>query len=133
MWHFSPCVPLHYANTMIAGCVQVLSWYPRVILFPNYLSSQQAQYFMSLASDKLQPSELGVADVPFHPASGRTDGRQVRNSHGVFLDRTSDPKGFLAWIEERIAAVTMIPPSHGEVGLVLFSLVYFEWSTGKED
>jgi hypothetical protein len=40
---------------------------------------------------------------------------QVRSSHGVFLDRTSDPRGFLAWLEERIGAVTMIPPSHGEV------------------
>jgi len=41
--------------------------------------------------------------------------QQVRNSHGVFLDRGADPKGFLGWLEERIAAVTLIPPSHGEV------------------
>jgi hypothetical protein len=43
---------------------------------------------------------------------------QIRSSHGVFLDRTEDPQGFLGWLEERIGAVTMIPPSHGEVCLI---------------
>jgi hypothetical protein len=42
-------------------------------------------------------------------------GPQVRSSHGVFLDRSADPSGFLGYLEERIAAVTLIPPSHGEV------------------
>jgi prolyl 4-hydroxylase len=43
------------------------------------------------------------------------DGRSsVRTSSGVFLDRTEDPAGVLAAIEEKIAAVTFIPPSHGE-------------------
>jgi hypothetical protein len=70
-------LPLLHLHLRLPLLSQVLSWYPRVILFPNFLSPSQAQYFISLAADKLQPSELGVADVPFHPASGRTDGREV--------------------------------------------------------
>jgi hypothetical protein len=35
---------------------------------------------------------------------------------GVFLNRTADPSGLLAAVEDKIAAVTLIPPSHGEVG-----------------
>ena len=49
------------------------------------------------------------------PPSAHSPLAQVRNSHGVFLDGGSDPTGFLSWLEERIAAVSMIPPSHGEV------------------
>lgn len=71
----SPALSNHWWHHMPA--TQVLSWYPRVVLFPNFLSASQCQHFISLASDKLQPSELGVADVPFHPGSARTDGQQV--------------------------------------------------------
>lgn len=49
-----------------------------------------------------------------HPLLNPTT--QVRNSHGVFLDRSAAPR-FLGWLEERIAAVTMTPPSHGEVSV----------------
>jgi hypothetical protein len=38
--------------------IQVLSWYPRVILFPNFLSKAQAHHFRSLAEGKMQPSPL---------------------------------------------------------------------------
>ncbi|KAF8060290.1 hypothetical protein HT031_004825 [Scenedesmus sp. PABB004] len=41
-------------------------------------------------------------------------GEGVRTSAGVFLASRDDPSGALAAIEERIAAVTFIPPSHGE-------------------
>jgi hypothetical protein len=55
----------------------VLSWYPRVILFPNFLSTAQAQYFRSLAEGKLQPSELGALNAPFHPSANKLDGKAV--------------------------------------------------------
>lgn len=34
---------------------------------------------------------------------------------GAFLSRYDDASGVLRAIEEKIAAVTLIPPSHGEV------------------
>jgi hypothetical protein len=41
--------------------------------------------------------------------------KQIRTSMGVFLNRTADPSGLLAAVEDKIAAVTHILPSHGEV------------------
>ena len=36
---------------------------------------------------------------------------------GTYMNSMQDPEGVLAWVEERIAAVTLIPKNHGEVGL----------------
>jgi prolyl 4-hydroxylase len=33
----------------------------------------------------------------------------VRTSSGTFMSRGEDPEGVLAWIEDKLAAVTMIP------------------------
>ena len=45
--------------------------------------------------------------------------RDVRTSQGTFLSRRDDKQGVLAWVEDKIASLTGIPASHGEVCLGL--------------
>lgn len=54
---------------------------------------------------------------PVHPPAGlafkkgdtEENTRDVRTSSGTFLSRGEDPAGVLAYIEDKIAAVTMVP------------------------
>eukprot|EP00775_Hariotina_reticulata_P009484 gene9484-9648_t len=106
-----PVVPGRSGNSFYTVVPhQVLSWYPRIVLFPRFLSDKQAEHIIQLAQPKLEPSLLGTGDKP----AGGTGRSNIRTSSGVFLDRTEDPGGVLAAIEEKIAMVTFIPPSHGE-------------------
>ncbi len=41
--------------------------------------------------------------------------QQTRTSQGTFLAQQQDANGVLQWIEERIAAVTLLPRENGEV------------------
>ena len=41
--------------------------------------------------------------------------RNVRTSQGTFIARREDKQGVLAWMEDKIASLTGIPASHGEV------------------
>jgi prolyl 4-hydroxylase len=43
----------------------------------------------------------------------------MRTSEGTFIDAREDPAGVLAWLEEKIAAVTLLPRHHGEAFNVL--------------
>lgn len=57
-----------------------------------------------------------------HPASRRGPRarplcpQDARTSTGVVMASTEDPSGALRYLQEKIAAVTVLPVSHGEVG-----------------
>jgi hypothetical protein len=41
--------------------MQVLSWYPRIVLFPAFADNATVVQIIALAKPLLQPSELGTA------------------------------------------------------------------------
>lgn len=41
--------------------------------------------------------------------------RDVRTSQGTFIARHEDKAGVLAWIEDKLALLTGLPATHGEV------------------
>ncbi|XP_078180317.1 2-oxoglutarate (2OG) and Fe(II)-dependent oxygenase superfamily protein isoform X2 [Carex rostrata] len=93
---------------------QVLSWKPRALYFPNFASSEKCEAIVRLAKTKLRPSTLALR-------KGETEEttKGIRTSSGAFLSASQDPSGSLAWVEKKIAKVTMIPREHGEAFNVL--------------
>mmetsp|Transcript_7205 Transcript_7205/g.18607 ORF Transcript_7205/g.18607 Transcript_7205/m.18607 type:complete len:365 (+) Transcript_7205:240-1334(+) len=96
---------------------QVLSWYPRIVLFPKFLDHDKCDHVVEIGKKKLHGSSLSLR-------KGETvEGtRDIRTSSGTFLSRGSDPKGVLAEVEDRIAAWTSVPAGHGEP----FNLLRYE-------
>jgi prolyl 4-hydroxylase len=88
---------------------QILSWQPRIVLFPNFIDAERRRHIVELASGRLEHSSLA-----WRPSEKADPKQSVRTSKGAFLSRHDDPKGALAWLEEKIAAVTYLPVSHGE-------------------
>lgn len=43
--------------------MQILSWYPRIVLYPNFLDTQTTDHIRRLAAPQLEKSELGVGSV----------------------------------------------------------------------
>ena len=54
----------------------------------------------------------------------------MRTSQGTFISSNEDKKGVLAWIEQRLAQITGLPASHGEVRFAPSSdrRSAFEWA-----
>ena len=71
-----------------------------------------------MASKLIFPSGLAYA-----PGDKAVAEQQTRTSKGTFLSEQMDHAGVLAWIEERIAAVTLLPRENGEVGTTAGSTV----------
>jgi prolyl 4-hydroxylase len=92
----------------------VLSWYPRIVLYPNFIDAERCDRIIELSRARLTSSM-----VAFTPDMTVDPKQQMRTSSGVFVAREDDDAGVLAWAEERIAAVTMIPAHHGEAFNVL--------------
>jgi prolyl 4-hydroxylase len=90
--------------------LQILSWYPRIIVLPNFIDKARCQHIVQLAKDKIFPSDLA-----YRPGEVHDPNQQTRTSSGTFLSREEDKEGVLAWVEEKAARFTMLPVSHGEV------------------
>lgn len=88
---------------------QLLSWHPRSFLFPNFMSKDKADHIIALAEKRLHPS--GLALKKGDTVEGT---KNIRTSQGTFMGRSDDPDGILAWVEDKIAALTGIPASQGE-------------------
>jgi hypothetical protein len=143
---------------------QILSWYPRVVLLPGFLSADRCDRIVAAARAKglarspvlAEPGKGYADDVGGPPGGGvgvraamrRVQGRvcwrpaaacppadhhaalarpshqapplpppqQTRTSTGVFMAAAEDPGGDLQYLEDKIAAATLLPASHGEVG-----------------
>ncbi len=50
------------------------------------------------------------------PGENADPSQDTRTSTGTFLSVSQDPDGVLGWVEERIAAATLLPAENGEVG-----------------
>jgi prolyl 4-hydroxylase len=93
---------------------QILSWYPRIVVYPGFVDKPRCEHVMELAKKNLYPSGLA-----YKPGEHQKGEQETRTSSGTFLSGGSDTSGVLKWIEERIAAATQIPSSHGEAFNVL--------------
>lgn len=93
---------------------QVLSWHPRALLFPKFASKEQCEAIIKLARSRLAPSSLALR-------KGETEEntKDTRTSSGTFLTAKQEKTGSLAWVEQKMARVTMAPVSHGEAFNVL--------------
>ncbi len=91
--------------------MQILSWAPRIVVYPAFVDKARCDSIIALASKLIYPSGLAYA-----PGSKVENEQQTRTSKGAFLSSSMDTDGVLAWVEERIAAVTLLPRENGEVG-----------------
>ncbi|KAA0043468.1 putative prolyl 4-hydroxylase 12 [Cucumis melo var. makuwa] len=99
--------PLSYSNQSVridpSRVVQV-SWRPRVFLYKGFLSDDECDHLISLASNsKDNPSRNSAG-------SGNTVSTELLNGSGVILNTTDD---IIARIENRIAVWTLLPKDHG--------------------
>ncbi|URD94975.1 P4Hc [Musa troglodytarum] len=97
-----------------SACVQVLSWKPRALYFPNFATAEQCQTVVQKAKSKLRPSTLALR-------KGETEEntKGIRTSSGTFISASEDSSGVLGQIEEKIARATMIPREQGEAFNIL--------------
>jgi prolyl 4-hydroxylase len=93
---------------------QILSWHPRIVVFPGFIDAPRRARVRELASARMEASSLA-----WRPTEKADPNQQTRTSKGAFLSRDDDPSGVIAQLEERIAAATLLPPSHGEAFNVL--------------
>ncbi|PNW85285.1 hypothetical protein CHLRE_03g179500v5 [Chlamydomonas reinhardtii] len=91
---------------------QILSLYPRIKVFPNFVDKARREEIIALASKFMYPSGLA-----YRPGEQVEAEQQVRTSKGTFLGGDSSPA--LTWLESKIAAVTDIPRQNGEFWNVL--------------
>lgn len=91
---------------------QILSWYPRIVLYPNFIDRGRAAKVIKRAQAAMYPSGLA-----YRPGEKADSQQQVRTSTGTFLASHGDSD--LDWLEKRVAAVTQLPQGHGEAWNVL--------------
>ncbi|KAI8475859.1 MAG: hypothetical protein J3K34DRAFT_382451 [Monoraphidium minutum] len=95
---------------------QILSWQPRAVLLPGFLSAARCDRIINTTLAK------GLAKSPVSAEPGLGDQQSVRTSSGVFLAAREDPHGDLAHLEAKIAATTLLPADHGEP----FNVLHYE-------
>lgn len=98
--------------------VERLSWSPRATLHHAFLTRAECDHLISLAKPHMEPSTV-VDNV-----SGERQPSKVRTSSGMFLERGVDE--VVSRIEEKIAAASGVPVSHGE-GLQVMSFFVFSF------
>ncbi|CAH9108802.1 unnamed protein product [Cuscuta europaea] len=92
---------------------EVLSWSPRIILFHNFLSTEECDYLRGIAKPRLQVST--VVDIK----TGKGIKSNVRTSSGMFLNHNERLYPMVQAIEKRIAVYSQIPVENGELIQVL--------------
>ncbi|CAM6087606.1 unnamed protein product [Calypogeia fissa] len=85
--------------------VIILSWRPRAFLYEHFLTDEECDHLIKLASGKLTKSTVIDSD-------GNSVEDEVRTSLGTFLHHAQDV--IVKRIEDRIAAWTFLPPENGE-------------------
>ncbi|KAI3420682.1 Fe2OG dioxygenase domain-containing protein [Psidium guajava] len=86
--------------------VEVISWEPRAFVYHNFLSKEECEYLIELATPHMQKSTVVDSET------GKSKDSRVRTSSGTFLARGRDKT--IRDIEKRIADFTFIPVEHGE-------------------
>jgi len=91
---------------------QILSWHPRIVLLPAFLDAARCDAIVRSSAHQMVKSV-----VAFRPGGEEVDADQeVRTSTGAFVASGDDATGALRYLEEKIAAVTLLPVANGEVG-----------------
>lgn len=105
--HYPTVTPENVALAIAEPDPQVLplSWEPRIFLIKNFLSEDECDHVMSIATPQLTRSTV----VDGH-GGGVVD--PIRNSAGMFVRRRSD--SIITRIENRLANISMLPVSHQE-------------------
>ncbi|MQL99552.1 hypothetical protein Taro_032274, partial [Colocasia esculenta] len=85
---------------------EVLSWEPRAFLYHNFLSKEECEHLIKLATPRMEKSTVVDSET------GKSKDSRVRTSSGMFLKRGQDK--IIRAIEKRIADFTFIPVEHGE-------------------
>ncbi|KAJ9525337.1 hypothetical protein QJQ45_003294 [Haematococcus lacustris] len=102
----SPIGELHARSIRASS---ILSWFPRIVVYPAFVDKARCETIIKVATQRMYPS--GLAYRPGEHVEGE---QQTRTSKGTFLAAGSDGEGVLEWVEERIAAITMLPRENGE-------------------
>lgn len=92
---------------------EVISWTPRIIVFHNFLNSEECDYLMAIARPRLQIST--VVDV----TTGKGVKSDVRTSSGMFVNSEERKSPVIQAIEKRISVFSQIPKENGELIQVL--------------
>uniref|UniRef100_A0A0A0KPE4 procollagen-proline 4-dioxygenase n=1 Tax=Cucumis sativus TaxID=3659 RepID=A0A0A0KPE4_CUCSA len=98
--------PLSYSNysgRIDPSRVVQVSWRPRVFLYKGFLSDEECDHLISLASNSEDNPSRNSA------GSGITVSTELLNSSGVILNTTDD---IVARIENRLAIWTLLPKDH---------------------
>ena len=90
--------------------MQVISEKPRIIIFPNFIDRQRSKIIIEEAAKHLHTSQLAL-----RKNDKMENVQDVRTSSGTFMSSANDPTGVLAWLDDRISAVTSIPKPNFEV------------------
>ncbi|GAV75500.1 2OG-FeII_Oxy domain-containing protein [Cephalotus follicularis] len=85
---------------------EVVAWEPRAFIYHNFLSKEECDYLINLATPHMVKSTVVDSET------GRSIDSRVRTSSGMFLKRGQDK--IIRAIEKRIADFTFIPVEHGE-------------------
>nr|CAD1830731.1 unnamed protein product [Ananas comosus var. bracteatus] len=85
---------------------EVVSWEPRAFIYHNFLSKEECEYLIELATPHM------VKSTVVDSTTGKSKDSRVRTSSGMFLLRGRDR--VIRAIEKRIADYTFIPAEHGE-------------------
>jgi len=110
-----PLIPAESGeDQMRAVPFQVISLYPRITYYPGFVDPARCNAVVDQAKKYLGPSGLA-----YKPGDKIEESQEVRTSTGCFLSRDGDPTGTLAWIEDKIAAVTHLPANYGEAFNIL--------------
>eukprot|EP01126_Amoeba_proteus_P018094 TRINITY_DN1904_c0_g2_i2.p1 TRINITY_DN1904_c0_g2~~TRINITY_DN1904_c0_g2_i2.p1 ORF type:complete len:268 (+),score=57.89 TRINITY_DN1904_c0_g2_i2:340-1143(+) len=87
--------------------VEVLSWSPRILLYHNFVTSEDADHIVSLGKNKVQRSEVVVEE-------GQNTVHESRSSSGVFLVGEMARDLVVQKYARKIAFWTQIPEENGE-------------------
>ena len=92
--------------------MQIISWHPRIVYYPNFIDQERAQEIIKVAQARLRKSQLAL-----RKEDRRDENQQVRTSEGAFLSSSHDPteSKALQWLDDKISAVTNIPKQNFEV------------------
>lgn len=77
------CLSCPPHTLLLLAYIQILSWYPRIVVFPQFIDAARAASIMQLARDQLQPSTVRVKGDP----GERNEQAEGRSSSGVFLSQ----------------------------------------------
>lgn len=87
---------------------EVVSWSPRIVVFHNFLSSEECNYLRAMAKPRLEVST--VVDA----RTGKGIKSKVRTSSGMFLSAEERKYPMIQAIEKRISVYAQVPVENGE-------------------